>query len=217
MKKLLLLLSLLLIFSPCSYSQWWVSGGNLIWPYGNVSIAKGSLGVDSVVSKNGNLTLKDLSGSSSIGLSSTHINLSTDSTQFSGGDLYFNNSNNIWLNYDSNPFHIYNYDGNPVFTYDYNAGKFILNPYANGSLILLDDGNVTIKLQSYISQINSGLVYIGDYTNGNNGTEIDLDDEGRTIILDADTLTITTHLSDSTGLSPGQLYFDSNGFLKRKF
>ena len=156
-----------------------------------MSIAKGSLGVDSVVSKNGNLTLKDLSRSSSIGLSSTHINLSADSTQFSGGDLYFNNSNNIWLNYDSNPFHIYNYDGNPVFTYDYNAGKFILNPYANGSLIMLDDGNVTIKLQSYISQINSGLVYIGDYTNGNYGTEIDLDDERKKIILDADSLKIT--------------------------
>ena len=94
---------------------------------------------------------------------------------------------------------------------------FILNPYANGSFILLDDGNVTIKLQSYISQINSGQVYIGDYTNGNNGTEIDLDDEGKKITLDADTLTITTHISDSTGLSTGQLYFDSNGFLKRKF
>ena len=57
--------------------------------------------------------------------------------------------------------------------------------------ISLDDGNVTIKLQSYISQINSGLVYIGDYTNGNSGTEIDLDDENRKIILDADSVTVT--------------------------
>jgi len=217
MKLLLTLTIITLLHSPTVLSQWWVDGGNLIWPYGNVSITNGSLGADSLISKNANLTLKDLSRSSSINLSSTHINLSTDSTQFSGGDLYFNNSNNIWLNYNSDPFHIYNYDWNPVFTYDYNAATFLLKPYANGSFILLDDGNVTIKLQSYISQINSGLVYIGDYTNGNYGTEIDLDDEGLTITLDADTLKITTQISDSTGLSTGQLYFDSNGTVKRKF
>ena len=125
MQKLLLLITLYSLLNTSANAQWWVSGGNLIWPHGNVSITKGSLGVDSVVSKNGNLTLKDLSRSSSIGLSSTHINLSTDSTQFSGGDLYFNNSNNIWLNYES-PFHIYNYDWNPVFTYDYNAGNIYI-------------------------------------------------------------------------------------------
>ncbi len=28
-----------------SYCQWWVSGGNILWPYGDVSITKGNLSV----------------------------------------------------------------------------------------------------------------------------------------------------------------------------
>jgi hypothetical protein len=87
----------------------------------------------------------------------------------------------------------------------------------SGSKLIIDDNNVTITSQSYIHNVNSSIVNIGDYTNGNNGTEIDLDDENRRIILDADTVTITNLPTDSSGLSSGQLYFDSNGFLKRKF
>ena len=37
--------SLLLIFSfvPFLNAQWWVSGGNVIWPYGDVSVTNGSI------------------------------------------------------------------------------------------------------------------------------------------------------------------------------
>jgi len=36
---------LVIVFSSISHAQWWVDGGNLIWPYGNVSITKGTLDV----------------------------------------------------------------------------------------------------------------------------------------------------------------------------
>ena len=76
----------------------------------------------------------------------------------------------------------------------------------SGSAAFSDESGASVK-----------VFFIYDYTNGNGGTEIDLDDENHTIILDTDTLTITNLPSDSSGLSTGQLYFDSNGFLKRKF
>jgi len=34
---------IVIALSSNSYAQWWVDGGNLIWPYGNVTISKGSL------------------------------------------------------------------------------------------------------------------------------------------------------------------------------
>jgi len=39
---------IILAFSSSSYCQWWVDGGNLIWPYGNVSITKGTLNVGGI-------------------------------------------------------------------------------------------------------------------------------------------------------------------------
>jgi hypothetical protein len=45
------ILILMLIFLPTkSYSQWWTSGGNLIWPYGNVSVTNGNLNVSGTIS-----------------------------------------------------------------------------------------------------------------------------------------------------------------------
>ena len=40
MKRLFLLITLFSILTTTSYSQWWVSGGNLLWPYGDVTINK---------------------------------------------------------------------------------------------------------------------------------------------------------------------------------
>ncbi len=37
MKRLFLLIPLFFILSSCSYSQWWVQGGNALWPHGRVS------------------------------------------------------------------------------------------------------------------------------------------------------------------------------------
>jgi hypothetical protein len=45
MKRLFLLITLYSILSTTAYSQWWVSGGNLLWPYGDVTINK-NLNVD---------------------------------------------------------------------------------------------------------------------------------------------------------------------------
>jgi hypothetical protein len=48
MKRLFLLITLFSILTTTSYSQWWVSGGNLLWPYGDVTINK-NLNVDGTV------------------------------------------------------------------------------------------------------------------------------------------------------------------------
>ncbi len=45
MKFRTLFFLIIIAFTSSSYSQWWTSGGNLIWPYGNVSITKGNLSV----------------------------------------------------------------------------------------------------------------------------------------------------------------------------
>lgn len=42
MKKLFVLLIFLFVCTT-AFPQWWVKGGNLIWPYGNVSIPEGNL------------------------------------------------------------------------------------------------------------------------------------------------------------------------------
>jgi hypothetical protein len=48
MKLLKIVFLLSFLVSPLSYSQWWVSGGNLLWPYGDVTI-KSNLNVDGTV------------------------------------------------------------------------------------------------------------------------------------------------------------------------
>jgi hypothetical protein len=40
MKRIIFLLTFFSILSTSSYAQWWVDGGNLLWPYGDVSIMK---------------------------------------------------------------------------------------------------------------------------------------------------------------------------------
>ena len=40
-------LLIIIALSSNSYAQWWQSGGNLIWPYGNVEIVSGDLSVQS--------------------------------------------------------------------------------------------------------------------------------------------------------------------------
>jgi len=183
MKKLFFLITLYSLLGTSASAQWWVSGGNLIWPHGNVSITKGNLSV---------------------------------SNSFTAGDTLTMGSVFLLNGYT---FDMYNLDLWKLFSIDEGA-KISLGDLGgdnNGSKIIIDDNNVTITAQSYIHNINSEIVQIGDYTNGNSGTEIDLDDENRRIILDADSVKITNLPSDSTGLSPGQVYFDSNGFLKRKF
>lgn len=45
MKKLVFFFIFILLSSK-SFCQWWVDGGNLIWPYGNVKITNGDLNVD---------------------------------------------------------------------------------------------------------------------------------------------------------------------------
>jgi len=48
MKRLLIVIPFFFLLSPFSYSQWWVNGGNLLWPYGDVTI-KSNLNVDGAI------------------------------------------------------------------------------------------------------------------------------------------------------------------------
>ena len=53
MKKIFLLSFLVsLLFVSQSYSQWWVQGGNLLWPYGKVSIQNNLNVSDSLIFEN---------------------------------------------------------------------------------------------------------------------------------------------------------------------
>ena len=96
MKLLKIILLLTFLLSPFSYSQWWVSGGNLLWPYGDVLISKGNLKIDSILSASGEFTIvgpsgsyiyfEDFSGVSRIKL------ISKDITDSFSGDIEF------WMN-----------------------------------------------------------------------------------------------------------------------
>jgi hypothetical protein len=57
MKKLFFIIFLTSCLSPLTFSQWWVRGGNLIWPYGNVDITKGSLNLTGDLNTKGNAEL----------------------------------------------------------------------------------------------------------------------------------------------------------------
>lgn len=58
MRKFIYLLTIYFLLTTTGYSQWWTDGGNLLWPYGNVLITKGSLSVDSLLSYSDDLYLK---------------------------------------------------------------------------------------------------------------------------------------------------------------
>lgn len=47
MKKLFLISGILFLFSYNLFSQWHVQGGNIIWPYGDVTISQGNLTLNS--------------------------------------------------------------------------------------------------------------------------------------------------------------------------
>ena len=49
LKNFLLPLFLILSFVSTLNAQWWVSGGNLTWPFGDVKITKGIIDVDSII------------------------------------------------------------------------------------------------------------------------------------------------------------------------
>ena len=62
MKFIIFFFLIIIAISSNSHAQWWVSGGNLIWPYGNVEIAKdltvnGETNLDSNVSVGGDLAV----------------------------------------------------------------------------------------------------------------------------------------------------------------
>jgi len=107
--KIVFLLSFLV--SPLSYSQWWVSGGNLLWTHGNVSITNGALNLTGDLGLSGNLNFsgnRNLSITSSLTLkdqNGNNIGLITGAAGFglsiSLGD-YTGYSNNVYLSIDDN-------------------------------------------------------------------------------------------------------------------
>ena len=102
MKKLLLLITLFSLLTTSSNAQWWVSGGNLLWPYGDVSINK-DLNVDGAINgaksyvflfthdgSTGNPTITDFSNN--IGSHDSWIRYSTGVYRTTFTDVTFDNA-----------------------------------------------------------------------------------------------------------------------------
>lgn len=238
MKKSILFIILFLSFFSTSHCQWWVSGGNLSWPFGKVSVTKYPLETDSLVSFTGTLSLSDKSRNSSLSLSGNNINFSTDSVMIPSADIFLQNSNDIWLGSLDNPFRIIDYDWSPVIIYDNNTHTFMIDHHwYNNTNLEINDAIATIKLQGNFIKLGNYKIYLGDYEDGNYGTKILLDDGSRSIYFQADSISVNGRFdltgnleangsavllpnipADSAGLSSGQLYFDPvSGILKRKF
>lgn len=59
-----------LLFVSQSNAQWWVQGGNLLWPYGDVTV-KSNLNVDGVVNADSLIVTKDLTIQNNLTLAGT--------------------------------------------------------------------------------------------------------------------------------------------------
>ncbi|MGD8305729.1 MAG: hypothetical protein PVF17_03665 [Ignavibacteria bacterium] len=199
---------IIIAFSSLSHAQWWVSGGNAIWPYGNVSITKGNLNVV---------------GSFNVTGQSTFLN-----------DVYISDET-------YSPIQFLNIDEVPIFELNPNHTSVTLGDidYQNaGTTIFVSDWQQLIRLYTADSLLIDcfGHLLIGDASNLQYGTLISVLDDYRKVNIDADSTNINGKLnisddlkadgdvikfenlpSDSTGLATGQIYYDSNGFIKKKF
>ena len=193
MKHILTIIISSLLLSSTALSQWWVDGGNLIWPHGNVSITNGSLYLSSMLT-DGNFILADTNGF----VFNINAEWNTLTIKDDAIDLVNRNGNNyISGTLDASKPNISIGD----WVYDF-----------NGTGINLNVNNQTIKLQS------QKTITIGDGESYNNGTDINLDDENQRITLDALKILLSAIPSDSTSVSTGELWFNSTtGAIHRKF
>ena len=225
MIKYFLLILMLIFLSTKSYSQWWTSGGNLIWPYGKVSITKSPLEVDTVASVNGNLTLTDQGRNSAVSLSQTHINVNTDSTIYTG-DIFLSPTSDIWLTNSSGEFHINDYDWAPILTYSMGKLQFY-HKYGFGTYWVLDDNTSTSTFHgsNYLFDCVDFRIISPEpgwssfvFNEGDSPGESSIYMDADTLTLHSDKIKLPTIPSDSSGLQTGMLYFDSStGTIKRKF
>jgi len=166
MKKLYILsLFFTMLFSSTSFSQWWQKGGDLIWPYGDVSITNGDL------SLTGYFTFKDIYGntyfSSSGSLGGPFL--------FSFGDQLGSGNSTYFKLDDTNVSIILN-------AYLLQFGDIAFNN--SGTNITLDDNNNSIVLDSY------GTVSLGDISNNNNSTSLVINDNTTSISFSASNISL---------------------------
>jgi hypothetical protein len=124
MKRLFLLITLISILTTTSYSQWWVSGGNLLWPYGDVTINKNLNVAGSVngakyyiflFSQPGDTTDPSISNLfNNIGTNSTWVRVSTGVYRTTFTNVTFDNtkaynSRSVALDNGDTQFHYFTY------------------------------------------------------------------------------------------------------------
>jgi len=197
MRKLFpFLLLFFLFFTTSAFSQWWVDGGNLIWPNGDVSITNGVLSLDSTL--NG----YDISLLPSPNIGSDYFK------------LLFHPSNNI-------PGQNNGYFDLNLSSSDYNEGgddfgKFFLSASPEEGISLqhwagnsLDGSSAFIFInESYGTVIanESFPIFIGDYYNNHNKTLVKIDDPNSLMSFNSDSMLFSSF--------PGGLYFSlTNDFI----
>jgi hypothetical protein len=124
MKRLFLLITLISILTTTSYSQWWVSGGNLLWPYGDVTINKNLNVVGSVNGAKSYILLFSHDGSTddptvidlfnNIGSNSAWVRVSTGLYRTIFTDVTFDNTKafntrSVGLDNGDTQFHYFTY------------------------------------------------------------------------------------------------------------
>ncbi len=275
MKKLLYLITLYFILTTTSYSQWWTSGGNALWPHGRVS-AKQLLVYDTPEAYiNAIALLADQGPNEITGLfyknkqtwfPTLRSTLAIDSAHLVGdthilpalftADLTMNYGQQNSIVYGSQSLVKNKVSSN--FQWGSSAeirslsGLVVLEasqgnlPFATGvSALFSSEGNST-------DTINLGVGFWSDWNRWGPGSthvntfysfhstlggsagiapaNVTIDTFyhfygkgdfpsyfGGDLEADGNVIKLENLPSDSTGLATGQLYFDSNGFLKRKF
>ncbi len=158
---------LIVALSSNSHAQWWTSGGNLIWPYGDVSITKGSLNVG---------------GSLNVTGRSTFLN-----------DVIVSNETYSpirFRNIDESPMLELNPNDLAVTLGD-------IDYINAGTKIFVDDRHQLIRLYTADSLLVDcfGTLLIGDASNLQYGTLISVLDENRKVNINADSVNISGNLN----------------------
>lgn len=121
---------IIIALSSNSYAQWWVDGGNVIWPHGNVSITNGNLTLSGTFNPTGNMSLI---GTLTVGVNDTGHDIKFFGAT-SGKYFLWDESADQMLVQGSATL-----DGSPI-----NLGDF--SDMNNGTLFTIDDASETITI-----------------------------------------------------------------------
>ena len=217
-------LLIIVTLSSNSYAQWWVDGGNLIWPYGNVEIVNGKLTIDNILYH----SEFDITGTDG---STSRFEIDDDQVRIydSDGTKVFtisSTSDDLRLrmgelegDYNSSRIDIVDSDDDERIKLSTDNNKIVIGD----SLITLDgyvrfyeDGAYFLTTGSWAG--DDFVLKIGDVESTNNDTRIEIEDWNSKILLYAQHLLLSAIPSDSTSVSTGELWFNSTtGAIHRKF